>query len=98
MTPKQESRDDAEARYVVFAGTSRVAAGGLPSVAVAARRAQDRDPLTAVLIFDCKTAEVTDLDLRGTEDEIVARLATPPSAPARRGRPRLGVVAREVTL
>jgi len=98
MNPTRETRDDGDARFVAFAGASRVAAGPLPHVAVAARRAQDRDPAAAVLIFDRRTAEVVDLDLRGTEAEITARLTPPPADPARRGRPKLGVVAREVTL
>ena len=63
-----------------------------------------------IIIFSDATGRPIDLDLRGTEREIVARLpqpASPPDAePTRRrrrsragaGRPRLGVVAREVTL
>jgi len=98
MIPTQEAPIQAEASFVAFAGASRVAAGPLLEVAVAARRAKDRDPAAAVLVFDRRTAEVVDLDLRGAEAEIVARLTPPPVDPARRGRPKLGVVAREVTL
>lgn len=82
--------------YIAFAGPSRVAAGALAQVAVAARRARDRTPDAAVLVFDRRTGGVVDLDLRGEEEEIAARLA--PAAPAPRGRPKLGVVPREVTL
>ncbi len=72
-----------------------------------------RNPDAAILTFDDETGAVIDLDLRGTEDDIRARLlASYPTGalrpepevqgagnPARgRGRPRLGVVAREVTL
>ena len=43
-----------------------------------------------------------DLDLRGSRADIAARLAAaagePPGPPRGRGRPKLGVVAREVTL
>src|SRR5690349_14238391 len=85
-------------RYVAFAGAVRIAAGGLAEAAVAARRAQAEDPGTAVLVFDGETAEVVDLDLRGTEPEVMTRYAPPQAPPARRGRPKLGVVAREVTL
>ena len=91
-----------EAGYVGFVGALRVAAGDLIQVAATARRAQDRDPAATLLIFNRGTAEVVDLDLRGTERDIVARLAppeTPPvDDPVRRGRPKLGVIAREVTL
>jgi hypothetical protein len=50
-----------------------------------------------VLILDDATGRQVDFDLRGTPDEVVAR-AEPPRRAAGPGRPRLGVVAREVTL
>jgi hypothetical protein len=46
------------------------------------------------LIFDDHTGKQVDFDLRGTVAEVVAR-AVPPRGP---GRPKLGVVAREVSL
>src|SRR5262249_49153761 len=58
-----------------------------------------------VLIFDDQSGRSIDIDLRGTDEEVRARLplaepVTEPSAsePRGRGRPKLGVVAREVTL
>lgn len=56
-----------------------------------------------MLVFSDASGDQVDLDLRGTEHEVRARyrqVFQPASeAPARgRGRPRLGVVAREVTL
>lgn len=80
-----------------FAGSRRFAAGSLGEVA---RAVQTRggDPQEAVLIFDDETGAVIDLDLRGTDEEILARLAPSPEPPRGRGRPRLGVVPREVTL
>ncbi len=65
-----------------------------------------------VLIFDDVTSEQIELDLRGTPEEVLRRLAetsrkgTPaaasagsePEVPRGPGRPKLGVVAREVTL
>jgi uncharacterized protein len=47
-----------------------------------------------VLIFDDETSEPVELDLRGTPEEALARI----EPPRRPGRPKLGVVAREVTL
>jgi hypothetical protein len=85
-------------RFVAFAGEARIAAGDLAETAAAARRAQERDPNAAILVFNRETAEVVDLDLRGTSQEVAARYASPEFPPARRGRPKLGVVAREVTL
>ena len=97
-----ETDDQTAPRFVAFSGATRIAAGGLAEVAGAARRALDRDPHAVVLVFDRSSAAVVDLDLRGTEAEVIARLTAPapadPAEPARRGRPKLGVVAREVTL
>jgi len=90
--------DDPEAGFVAFVAGRRVATGPLTDVAVAIRRVQEQDPEATALIFDRRTAQVVDLDLRGRERDIVARLAPPGGQPAKRGRPKLGVVAREVTL
>jgi uncharacterized protein len=90
--------DDSLPRFVAFEGVARIAGGGLAHVALAAKQAQLRNPDGSVIVFDLETGKAVDLDLRGTEQEIVTRY-TPqvPSAPGR-GRPKLGVVAREVTL
>lgn len=84
-----------------FDGQTRIASGPLPEVALAVKRAAERGAKGPLLIFDDVTARVIDADTRGTDAEVVARL-TPPAEeepePRKRGRPRLGVVAREVTL
>ncbi len=85
-------------RFVAFAGGARIAAGPLAEAAVAARWALDREDGAVVLVFDAATGEVQDLDLRGTEAEVRARYAPPPADAPKRGRPKLGVTAREVTL
>jgi hypothetical protein len=55
-----------------------------------------------LLAFDDATGAVIDLDLRGSRADVAARLAAAagetPAPPRGRGRPSLGVVAREVTL
>jgi hypothetical protein len=81
-----------------FDGPRRFAAGPLPQVALAVRRALDRGAAGPVLVFDDTSGRVVDLDLRGDEADILARLAPPPAPPPGRGRPKLGVVPREVTL
>ncbi|MET0294029.1 MAG: DUF2239 family protein [Phenylobacterium sp.] len=83
---------------VAFAGTQRIAVGGLGDVAAAARRALDELPEATLLVFDRASGRVIDLDLRGTAEEVAARYASADPPPPRRGRPKLGVVAREVTL
>jgi hypothetical protein len=53
----------------------------------------------SLLIFDDVTGRTVELDLRGSVEDVLARLPLPtsPAKPAR-GRPKLGVTAREVTL
>ena len=54
------------------------------------------------LVLDDATGEALEFDLRGTADEVRARLRSAPTeappAPRGPGRPKLGVVAKEVTL
>ena len=73
-----------------------------PAVALAVKSASREHPGARILTFDDRTGRPVDFDLRGSDDEIVARLASgePASAPSMPtvGRPKLGVVAREVTL
>ncbi len=80
--------------FTVFAATTRIAHGLLSIVAVAAKAAGEH----GILIFNDLTGKAIDVDTRGSDDEIIARYAPPPEPPRGRGRPKLGVVAREVTL
>ncbi len=84
-----------------FEGQTRLASGPLAEVALAVKKAAGR-ATAAILVFDDASGSAIDLDLRGSDAEIVARLAPPgdeaATAPRGRGRPKLGVVAREVTL
>jgi hypothetical protein len=86
------------AACVAFAGTTRIAAGPLAEVALETKRALERDLSLGVLVFDADTGGVVDLDLRGTEAAVSARYALQREVSSKRGRPKLGVVAREVTL
>jgi uncharacterized protein len=87
---------------IAFEGLTCLARGAADKVAPEVRRAQDRG--AQVLVFDAATGRVADLDLRGDDDAIRARhapqapVATPEATPRGRGRPKLGVTAREVTL
>ncbi|MDF0496055.1 DUF2239 family protein [Bradyrhizobium yuanmingense] len=92
--------------YTAFAGQRRLASGTAGDVALAVKRATQ--PLAEpIIIFDDGTGRSIDFDLRGDDGEVLARLATlmpqaetteAPAEPRGRGRPKLGVVAREVTL
>ena len=80
---------------IAFAGSRLVAAGPLTEVALRAKKAVDKGE--TVLVFDDATSEPIELDLRGTAKDVLERLQQPEAARAP-GRPKLGVVAREVTL
>jgi uncharacterized protein len=79
-----------------FAGTRFFSSGSLLDVALAIKAAGAADP--PILLFDDATGRVIDLDLSGSTVDIVARLTPQPDPTRGRGRPKLGVVAREVTL
>ena len=86
-------------RYTAFVGTRMLASGAPHEVALAIKRRTARGVSRQPLVFDNATGRQIDLDLGGSEEEIADRYedrATPAMAPP--GRPRLGVVAREVTL
>jgi uncharacterized protein len=99
------------ASCTAFAGPERIASGRLGKVALACKALVDRGDSRILLIFDDATAEPVELDLRGSAHDVRRRfasgsLAAEPEAPTAApdvsnrgpGRPRLGVVGREVTL
>jgi hypothetical protein len=77
-----------------FKGSHRFASGSVAEVALAIRDAAED---VMFLVFDDTTGRPIDIDTCGTIHEAQEREETP-SEPRGRGRPRLGVVAREVTL
>jgi len=87
----------ADIHLTAFQGARRIAGGPALEVALAAWEvARSGAP---VLIFDDATGRVVDLDLSGSADAVVARYAPVEADDGRPvGRPKLGVVAREVTL
>jgi uncharacterized protein len=96
--------------FTAFMGPQRLVSGPLAEVALAVLKASRSAVAEPIIIFDDANGRPIDLDLRGTERDIVARLPQPASnsevpaddlsaaEPRGRGRPKLGVVAREVTL
>jgi hypothetical protein len=94
--------------FTAFIGDQRLVSGPLADVALAVLKASKSPATEPIVIFDDANGRPIDLDLRGTERDIVARLPqsalNPETAaddlpePRGRGRPKLGVVAREVTL
>ncbi|WP_456766889.1 DUF2239 family protein [Bradyrhizobium sp. USDA 3650] len=93
--------------FTAFQGHRRLVSGPAGEVALVIKRMAER-PDQPIVIFEDATGRTIDFDLRGGDREVLARLAklvpppveetASPSEPRGRGRPKLGVVAREVTL
>src|SRR3569623_2791122 len=93
--------------FTAFQGNHRLASGQAGEVALVVKRIATR-PDEPIIIFEDGTGRSIDFDLRGGDREVLARLAklippqveetAPPTEPRGRGRPKLGVVAREETL
>lgn len=112
MSPTSSDAERPLPPVVAFAGSRCVGSGDLLGASLAARRFLDREPDSTILFFNGSTSERIEVDLRGTAEEVRKRIeATVAHGPANeephsetsgpkpgRGRPRLGVVAREVTL
>jgi hypothetical protein len=98
-----------DAAYIAFEGDRCIASGDLRSVVRAARQALDRRKEASIQLFDGASSAPVEIDFRGTVADVLARLPETAGAPAAiedsaqapprgPGRPKLGVVAREVTL
>jgi len=100
--------DKSRPQFTAFMGPQRLATGPLAEVAIAVMNASRRPAVPPIIMFADATGQPIDLDLRGTERDVIARLPQPApdvaadetaaAEPRGRGRPKLGVVAREVTL
>jgi hypothetical protein len=97
-----------EAAYIAFEGDRCIGSGDLREIARSARQALGRQPRASILIFNGKTSALVEIDFRGSVEDVVARIPpaeapaagedTAVAAPRGPGRPKLGVVAREITL
>lgn len=92
----------------------RLVASGTPEVAaLALKQLRASNAAGPLLVFDNATGHTRDFDTRGSDAELLSRVSAAfpavetdaevigedaPAAPRGRGRPKLGVVAREVTL
>jgi uncharacterized protein len=92
--------------FTAFEGQRRLATGTLGEIALRVKQAE-LHASGSLTVFSDHSGRAVDLDLRGSAEEILARHsgegqnareAGPMAEPRGRGRPKLGVVAREVTL
>lgn len=98
---------NADYTYTAFAGNRLIATGPIDKTLLATRKRMDEGDAESILIFDDRTGAQVDFDLRGAPGDILARLKTHPlfaaAADSNRahrgpGRPKLGVVCREISL
>ena len=96
-----------ERSYTAFAGDRLIVSGSLEKMLLATKKHMDSGESEQVLIFDDESGAQIEFDFRGTIDQVLARLADHPlfaaaDAAGRQrtgpGRPKLGVVSREVSL
>jgi hypothetical protein len=101
-----------EKSCTAFEGSRCIASGDLAYVALKTKEVLDRDSKEPILIFDDNTGRLVEVDLRGSVRDVLNRLSESANtdttasasnqekveAPRGPGRPKLGVVAREVTL
>ena len=93
-------------RCTAFSGPQRIASGELRHVAMKAKQAFDLYPDRPVLVFDDADGRTVEVPLELPAADLLRLLAQPQlaastdaaPAPRRPGRPKLGVVAREITL
>jgi amidase len=83
--------------FTAFSGFTHVATGDLPAVLTRVREQLAKEKTAQILIFEDQSGKQVDFDLRGTLEEVLARV-TPPAPKRGPGRPSLGVVCREVSL
>lgn len=93
-------------RCTAFSGPQRIASGELRHVAMKAKQAFDLHPDRPVLVFDDADGRTVEVPLELPAADLLRLLAQPQlaastdaaPAPRKPGRPKLGVVAREITL
>lgn len=93
--------------YYVFLNHICITSGSLNSVALRLKE-RDSELSTPVIVIDGENGRQLDLNLSGTLDDVgnrypeqtqeLAEAEEKPDMPKRRGRPKLGVTGREITL
>jgi uncharacterized protein len=93
-----------------FKGDKCVASGNLKDVAGKVKEIINQEKDASILIFDDETSEQVEVDFRGTKEDVLKRVEALSNAAESSdtltekeqrqgpGRPKLGVVSREVTL
>ena len=88
---------DRTATYTAFADESLIASGPLEKLLPVLKEKFDHKDCPLILIFNDETGKQVDFELRGTLEGVLAA-AIPGKPVAGPGRPKLGVVSREISL
>ena len=93
--------------FTAFAGQSLIHSGEIETLLSKTKKRIDDGETERILIFEDQTGKQTDFNFRGSLDDVLARLPEHPlfsneenAKPKRSGpgRPKLGVVSREISL
>ena len=82
----------------MFDGGQCLASGPLPEVLTALKTRFNEGSAGALLVFDAESGRQRDFDLAGSLDDVLSRVEPAPPPRPGPGRPKLGVVAREISL
>jgi hypothetical protein len=85
-----------ERTYTAFAGEEMIASGPLKAVLLDVKKRFDAGQVS-IILFEDQTGQQVDFELRGPASEVLAR-ALPAPVHNGPGRPKLGVVSREISL
>lgn len=92
----------ADAQYLAFHGTRLVSEGAPLEVAAETKEYLEKHPDANVLIFDAATSAPAEFNFHGSPRDVIARLKEEfrgdEEKPAGPGRPKLGVVSKEIGL
>ena len=89
--------------YIAFTGTTLITRGDLHSVVTQAKRRSDTKEKERIALYAEHNGAIFDVDFSGSLADVLARLpsqakASPNTKQRGPGRPKLGVVCREVSL
>lgn len=94
---------DTQGTYTAFDGTHRLVQGPLQEVVLKIKKRLGKTENSSILIFSDDTGKTMDFNFQGNEDDVLKRLEVyvskeEPAEVSGPGRPKLGVVSREVSL
>src|SRR6187431_76065 len=98
------------ATWIAFSRSKRIASGVPTHVVTEVKTWLDAHPQSSILLFEVDTSQQVEIDFRGPLPSVLKQVPAPsapfaeagetepPVTSGKPGRPKLGVVAREVTL